>query len=1008
MTYKKSVAKRTADRESRLQRLAMLKRQQLENDEEEFQKSTKKHASSTNNVISTSNSPVKSPQKPSAVFNYSSPSKNQFLPSFNSTQRSFVLARATENNGQQKSPVKSPVKSAQNDHTHSVTTTPELNKTPINSPDKQYLNTTPLQSNTINICSPKPYQKSPGIQGSPIRSPLKSFMCHSPSQASIVSNFTKRVVDFSATAQSSKPLNASDLTSNASNQSPAKSMVVVGETTPVKSLNQFEIKQTFQPQQTKSTSSMQTELSTGKRSVSPVRLFSTVKSSNPIKVISPIKKSGLNTPEKLCVSDKKKLFENAIKEETESAKRVEEQKMFLLSRKFPNSGTEQPNQPSMPKRIKTSIFQFENRNESPRPWTPTARAEFKPEPQLRTHINTEPKILDVEMKHVSKETEDATSSDDEISKFIDQVEMTTVQPANKSIQFENSLHSIPEEDGDLDDQMMDKNVIDLDDDDQQTSLIKSSTKANLYPNLSNLKDENESSDLVNTTPTLVKETSVVKDTLVVKQTPVVQITKSPSKSVSTPTATVKQQQTKSVTPMRTLSQYRREQKQRAVSNSTPSDHQLDLVKKAKEKELERIRLIEYQTDLNCKLKNLKALIENYEKAVEQSSKAITHCLMSSDERGSVRHLEAEKILLLSSHRLDACRRECELTKTKISSTFKAPEIALATGCISIERIQLPLKGDFIIGQSSDQDPLTHHFICLAKCGQTVLATDILDSANSIQHVSIVFERFRNEIQTENEMQFKELDKEFEIQIELYGLALPKEKMHHDKKLNLIKNSMKLTPLSPKLTRSKKAASQLSTYSINQGFTRLGFIKIDLENISNRKYQLDDFINNSPFNGDVEIDLKMKAVCDSSIKLADFLNVQHEGLYWKSRYCVIKEYLLAFWNNKEDYAVKNSPSLGTVDLRNCVNKTVGQAPYSICARNNSFILVTEEEDLDNNQQYKDNKVHKTATIKQHIFAADVKEDFEKWCGHLNKLLPLIRIWEPTAKPPQDLKFLEIEQ
>lgn len=986
--FAESVAKRTADRESRLQRLAMLKGQQLENDEEELQKSTKKLASSTTNVISTSSSPVKSPQKQNttAAFNYSSPSKNQFLPSFNSPQRSFVLTRSIE---------KSPQK---NDQTVSISTTPEstnanssisLNKTPVNSPEKQY----------IYNCSPKPYQKSPSgiLNKSPIKSPLKPFMCHSPSQASIASNFQKKVIDFSSNSLSSSVNNTTDIISTASESthSPTKSFYSIKsnkDETPTKPSVE---------QQSKSTSIISTQVNKMNATIqkSPVRLFTTVQSSNPIKVTSPIKQSGVNTPEKLCVSDKKKLFENAIKEETENAKRVQEQKIFLSRKKVSGISIQEPSyeSPSMPKKIRTAIFEFENRLTPTNAATPvlsTTKIEIKPTVVLREENlnNTVPKILDVEMKQTVQEEKfnDQTSIQpgDDISKFIDQVDEET--------KFDNSLHSILEEEeeeaslkednNEVDEQLSRKMIDNLDDLDEnseltETSLIKSSTKANLYPSLCDLKAVKEST----------RENSFTPKSITTR-------VKSPSKSVHTPTAAVindsvkQQSSSKQVTPMRTLSQYRREQKQRAANNSTPSNR-LDLEKERKKEEQERARYVNYQAELKQKLDNLKMLIDKYEKGIEQSSNAIALCLKNHDQRNSSSQLAAEQILLISIQRRDACRQEIESIENKMKSNVcRAPEEPVATGCISIDRIQIPLKGDFIVGQISDQDPLNHHFICLARCGEVVLETELLDSANSIQQASIIFDL--------NKLQFEGLDKDFEIHFELYGLALPKEKVHHDKR-SLLMHSIKIPPLSPKLTRSKKAANQIATYSANQGFTRLGFVKFNWNNILDGKYEMEEFMQNSPFNGQIEVDFKMSAVYNKTID--DFLNVYVEDKYWERHYYRLDGYLLAHWNRKEDYVRNNQPSLaGTIDLRKCINRKVGPVSLKVCPRSHSFALVTE--DIKDNQ-YKDHKVHKITEQKVHIFAADLKEDFERWCNHLNKLLPLIRVWENDSHSPQDLKYLE---
>lgn len=1029
----------------------MLKRQQLENDEEEFLKSAKKQASSRTSVLSTS--PVKSPAKQPVVqattgaantfSSYSkSPSKtHQFLPSFNSPQRSFVLTKTIE-----KSPIKSPVKSPQKE---ALLTTASPNRTPLNSPEK--LATTPLQQSSINLLnfSPKPYK--------------------SPTQAKIAANLTRKIVDFSAaslitsasTVQTvndilspTKSLNDDSLNSPELNseQSPTKSVAdspikpvrspiksvaspiksvasplrpvslpvrsptkfeSITPTTagkpvsPVKTLNfnqpQSIAQPTTQSITSKSVSSFPAELT---RKRSPVRLFASVKSSNPIKMISPITSTaGVATPERLCVSDKKKLFENAIQEETENARRVEEQKMFLLKKKFPGSFVGQEH--SLPKKIKTSIMQFESRtNESPS-W---ARSNNTNE------LKTQPKIVDVDMKKEYDENEDSIRPGDEISKFISQAEDTQMidSKADASLnksggQFENSLHSIAEEQDEeaaedrkveddkveeeveekIEDQLihqLDQSVEDLLSGDLLTNsnLVKSSTKANLYPSLSDLMESDHSTGASHQP----KETA-----------------KTPVDLKGTPSLR-HEEPVKQLTPMRTLSQYRREQKKKAMSG-TPS-HRLE-EEQATREELareERTKWDLYREQLRDKMIALKTSNEKCDRIIAQSSNAIATCLKNSEQRGSSYQLEAERILLITSQKRVACQAEIDRIKAILASTVqgKVPEPPMAYGCVRFKRIQLPLKGDFIVGQIADQDPLNHHFICVARCGELVIETEMLSSADSIKDASVTFEQ--------NKLKFMELDMEFEIHLEIYGLALPKEKeKHHHEKRSLIKDAF-MAPLSPKLSRSKKsAATGVLSYSADQGFIKLGQVTITKENLLDKKYDLAEFMYNAPFSGEAQLTFELSASYHTQLR--DYLNFfDQTGPYpiWHRRWCVLKGYLLAYWRFSEDETVK--PSLGSIDLRKCVNRKVGQVSYEICARSNTFMLALLKEVADQDLTAKQlkqkqaidrNQVHKTVAVEKSLISTDLESDMKAWCSSLNRLLPLIRVWEEDASPVLDGPF-----
>ena len=436
-------------------------------------------------------------------------------------------------------------------------------------------------------------------------------------------------------------------------------------------------------------------------------------------------------------------------------------------------------------------------------------------------------------------------------------------------------------------------------------------------------------------------------------------------------------------------------------NGTPSqrvnaeDDQANREEQARE---EKIKWDQYREEMRDKMIRLKTVDEKYEKIMAQSSNAISTCLKNSEQRGSRYQLEAERILLVTTQKRTAVQQEIDSIKSILACTKgKAPASPLANGCVTFERIQLPLKGDFIVGQISDQDPLNHHFICVARCGEQVAETELLSSADAIKDASITFD---------HKLQFKELDMEFEIQVEVYGLALLKEKERHQDKKSLIINSI-IAPLSPKPSR-KKATDKVLSYSANQGFIRLGLVKITKENLMDEKYSLEEFMYNAPFSGELNAQLKLNA--SYNVELRDYLNFfDQTGPYpiWNRRWCVVRGYLLAYWRFAEDETVR--PSLGVIDLRKCVNKKIGQVSYEICARSNTFQLALlkevqdqdlTEKQLKQKQKLDRNKLHKTVVVEKNLISTDMERDMKAWCNSLNRLLPVIRVWEEDAVPVLD--------
>ena len=104
------------------------------------------------------------------------------------------------------------------------------------------------------------------------------------------------------------------------------------------------------------------------------------------------------------------------------------------------------------------------------------------------------------------------------------------------------------------------------------------------------------------------------------------------------------------------------------------------------------------------------------------------------------------------------------------------------GSISISGITLPLKKDFVKLMNNPGhggDDYVHYFVCLVKYRSQVIATQMLSSIDGINRSGqLVFTNLLN---------INDLDFDFRIYLEVYGLQTPKEVLSHEDKYHIKKD-----------------------------------------------------------------------------------------------------------------------------------------------------------------------------------------------------------------------------
>ena len=152
-----------------------------------------------------------------------------------------------------------------------------------------------------------------------------------------------------------------------------------------------------------------------------------------------------------------------------------------------------------------------------------------------------------------------------------------------------------------------------------------------------------------------------------------------------------------------------------------------------------------------------------------------------------------------------------------------------------------VKSNFLISQVSGSDPFSYHFICLLSCDDLVLSTDCLSSADILPEAALCFY---------NCVRFEQLNSDFKIRLEIYGMAVAKACKKRSKKLLDFRSPAK-TPTKAKLAHSAKKLSSRSgeanpAYNSSaSGFKLLGHCTIDRKNYSSSRFILQDFIIDSP-------------------------------------------------------------------------------------------------------------------------------------------------------------------
>ncbi|CAG2175317.1 unnamed protein product, partial [Oppiella nova] len=219
------------------------------------------------------------------------------------------------------------------------------------------------------------------------------------------------------------------------------------------------------------------------------------------------------------------------------------------------------------------------------------------------------------------------------------------------------------------------------------------------------------------------------------------------------------QSTSESTPLRTISFYRREQSLKTSTNTTPSVGTVGVGLKDKVNEkYNNLDVTERNRKIKKQIDRLKQEVEEQNRIAGQASQALNLCLETQEFKGSIEHVEAEKVLLVCGQKRIAFLNEIQRLKIKLSD--KTMEMDATKGSLTLYNIKIPIKGDFLVARAKGTVSDVHHFISVVYNGPNVFVTNLLNTEKDIKNGTLEFEFG---------VKLTDLSNEFQVVVHVYDL-----------------------------------------------------------------------------------------------------------------------------------------------------------------------------------------------------------------------------------------------
>jgi len=381
--------------------------------------------------------------------------------------------------------------------------------------------------------------------------------------------------------------------------------------------------------------------------------------------------------------------------------------------------------------------------------------------------------------------------------------------------------------------------------------------------------------------------------------------------------------------------------------------------------------------------------------IQQASSALNLCRATKEFFGSSEQVEGERLLLVATHKRAAALNEIQRLKTEGGIGADPRQDHSVRGTVSLCGVTLGLKKEFVdqlkTGESGD---FVHFFMCLVKSAGQVIPTQMVSTSEGLDGTQLHFPNLIN---------FRDLNKDFTIQLEVYGLQTRRESMTHDAKYH-IKKGKSTFNLTPKLKISK-TESKLSRPNVSSpggphtvrtsSFAMVGNANITISSLARKDWRLESVPKISPLDGSVSF--KLNCHSESQVTNRGFLtmfdDVSGFGA-WHRRWFVLEGNSLSFWKYPENEKVQEP--IGRLDLGQSVTRSVTLCPRDICSRMHTFMLETSRpatrEDRDSMVVIRQGN----NTVLRHLLSADSRNERVVWCDILNQALDNLRAWD-TVRP-----------
>ncbi|KAL4234023.1 hypothetical protein ACF0H5_005677 [Mactra antiquata] len=380
-----------------------------------------------------------------------------------------------------------------------------------------------------------------------------------------------------------------------------------------------------------------------------------------------------------------------------------------------------------------------------------------------------------------------------------------------------------------------------------------------------------------------------------------------------------------------------------------------------------------------KIQELQELVNQEQSVIMQTSNALNKCCSGDSQfAGSAEQVECNRLLLISCQRRQAYLTEIQ--RLKETRQLESNDQPGPKGSLTISDIRLPLKKDFVTKIGTGADNTVHYFMILIRNGAQVICTQMLSTHDPMMRGSLDFP---------NLIKLHGISSKFNINLEIYSMSVSRE---------MLKDKKKKTPKKSKYHTHMPLESPGGPTAVRTtSFTLITSLPITMKSLDKSSFNLDRIPFLSPLHG--MIYMRLKCMMEQNVEERGFLTMFEDvsGLgAWHRRWCLLGGNKLCYWKYPDDETRKDP--IGFIDLKRVITEKVGLIPRDICARPNTFELVSIRPPRKGEQDTLVTRTYNTMTTTRYMLTADTKEERIVWCNKLNKALANLRTWHADAMRP----------